>query len=50
MFPSGTEHVSFLLIHNSLGTKLKLPQREGGTKGEREGKRERRREGKETLT
>ena len=52
VYTSGTEHVQIgylsLLIHNSLETKLKLPQREGGTKGEREGKRERRREGRET--
>ena len=40
----GTEYVQtgYLspFIHNSLGTKLKLPWREGGTKGERERKRE----------
>ena len=45
VYTSGTEHVRIgylsLLIHNSLETKLKLPQREGGTKGEREGKKER---------
>ena len=48
----GTEHVQtgYLspFIHNSLGTKLKLPWREGGTKGEREGKKGGRREGGES--
>ena len=46
----GIEHVQtgYLspLIHDSVGTKLKLPRKEGGTKGEREGKRERRKEGR----